>query len=50
MSVLAISWYDNKGNQYNVQTLFDPETGKFYDWDGHLGEYVERPQTTKEIE
>lgn len=41
MSFLVVAWTDSRGVEYNATTLFDPESGKTYVWDGKAVQYVE---------
>jgi hypothetical protein len=42
MSFLIVAWKDTQGIEYATQTLYDPETETWLDWDGAKGMYVKR--------
>lgn len=42
MSYTVVCWHDGKGNNFTADTLFDPKTGIYVDWDNQRAIWVRR--------
>lgn len=41
MSIIVVSW-GSDGAGFQAETLYDPDTETFFDWNGQLEKYVKR--------